>query len=99
MNYFSFIVFYSFAVLIWEPVVFFSPFILAIEIIENKTDSVRKLLFTIIKFFPGIFIAIYIATNPIWKIPYNASKKILGFDNLRLFQDNSFIKWHKKYIE
>ena len=40
-----------------------------------------------------------IATNPIWKIPYNASKKILGFDNLRLFQDNSFIKWHKKYIE
>ena len=40
-----------------------------------------------------------IATNPIWKIPYNASKKILGFDNFRLFQDNAFIKWHRKYIE
>ncbi len=40
-----------------------------------------------------------IATNPLWKIPYNASKKILGFDSLRLFQDNSFIKWHKKYVE
>ena len=40
-----------------------------------------------------------IASNPIWKIPYNASKKVLGFDNLRLFQDNSFIKWHRKYIE
>jgi hypothetical protein len=40
-----------------------------------------------------------IATNPIWKIPYNASKKIWGFDSLRLFQDSSFIKWHKKYIE
>ena len=40
-----------------------------------------------------------IGTNPIWKIPYNASKKILGFDSLRLFQDNSFIKWHRKYIE
>ena len=40
-----------------------------------------------------------VATNPIWKIPYNASKKILGFDNLRLFQDNSFIKWHREYIE
>ena len=40
-----------------------------------------------------------IGTNPLWKIPYNASKKILRFDNLRLFQDNQFIKWHKKYIE
>ena len=40
-----------------------------------------------------------IGTNPLWKIPYNASKKILGFDSLRLFQDNQFIKWHKKYIE
>ena len=40
-----------------------------------------------------------IGTNPLWKIPYNASKKILGFDSMRLFQDNPFIKWHKKYIE
>ena len=40
-----------------------------------------------------------IGTNPLWKIPYNASKKILGFDSLKLFQDNPFIKWHKKYIE
>ena len=40
-----------------------------------------------------------IGTNPLWKIPYNASKKILGFDSLRLFQDNLFIKWHKRYIE
>ena len=40
-----------------------------------------------------------IGTNPLWKIPYNASKKILGFDSLRLFQDNPFIKWHKRYIE
>ena len=40
-----------------------------------------------------------IGTNPLWKIPYNASKKILGFDSLRFFQDNPFIKWHKKYIE
>ena len=40
-----------------------------------------------------------IGTNPIWKIPYNASKRIFGFDSLRLFQDNLFIEWHKKYIE
>ena len=40
-----------------------------------------------------------IGTNPLWKIPYNASKKILKFDSLRLFQDNTLIEWHKKYIE
>ena len=40
-----------------------------------------------------------IGTNPLWKIPYNASKRILGFDSLRLFQNNSLLEWHKKYIE
>ncbi len=40
-----------------------------------------------------------IGSNPLWKIPYNASKRILGFDNFRLFQDNILIEWHKKYIE
>lgn len=40
-----------------------------------------------------------VGTNPLWKIPYNASKKILGFDSLRLFQENPLIKWHKQYIE
>ncbi len=40
-----------------------------------------------------------IATNPLWKIPYNASKIIFGFDNFRIFQDNPLSIWHKKYIE
>ena len=40
-----------------------------------------------------------IGTNPLWKIPYNASKRILGFDSFKLFQDNLLIKWHKKYLE
>ena len=40
-----------------------------------------------------------IGTNPLWKIPYNASKRILGFDSLRLFENNQLIKWHKQYIE
>ncbi len=40
-----------------------------------------------------------IGTNPLWKIPYNASKKILGFNSLRLFQDNKIIEWHKQYVE
>ncbi len=40
-----------------------------------------------------------IGTNPLWKIPYNASKKILGFDSLRLFQNNPLIEWHRRNIE
>tara|TARA_Y100000389_G_scaffold199890_1_gene239201 strand:- start:781 stop:2040 length:1260 start_codon:yes stop_codon:yes gene_type:complete len=40
-----------------------------------------------------------IATNPLWKIPYNASKIIFGFDSFRIFQDSPISIWHKKYIE
>tara|TARA_B100000963_G_C22577449_1_gene649189 strand:+ start:53 stop:1291 length:1239 start_codon:yes stop_codon:yes gene_type:complete len=40
-----------------------------------------------------------IGTNPLWKIPYNASKRILGFESLRLFEDSQLIEWHKQFIE
>jgi len=66
LKYFSFIIFYILSVLIWEPVVFFSPLFLAIEVIENKIESVNfKLIFIIFKFLPGLLIAGYIAINPI----------------------------------
>ena len=77
------------------------------KILENffiKTLN-RKHIFTI--FFiifcfgwnPKTSLTGDVGTNPLWKIPYNASKKILGFDSLRLFQNNLLIEWHKKYIE
>ena len=40
-----------------------------------------------------------VATNPLWKIPYNASKIIFGFNNFRILQDSPLSIWHKKYIE
>lgn len=40
-----------------------------------------------------------IATNPLWKVPYNTSKKIFGWGSFRLFEDSIFSIWHKKYIE
>ncbi len=40
-----------------------------------------------------------IATNSLYKIFYNSSKKIFGFEGIRLFQDSPIIKFHKKYIE
>lgn len=40
-----------------------------------------------------------IATNPLWKVPYNTSKKIFGWDSFRLFENSVFSIWHQKYIE
>ena len=40
-----------------------------------------------------------IATNTLYKIVYNSSKKIFNFDSIRIFQDNPIIKFHKKFIE
>ena len=40
-----------------------------------------------------------IATNPLWKIPYNTSKQIFGWGSFRIYQDSIFSTWHKKYIE
>ncbi len=40
-----------------------------------------------------------IATNPLWKIPYNSSKIIFGFNSFKILQDSPISKWHKKYLE
>jgi hypothetical protein len=40
-----------------------------------------------------------IATNPLWKIPYNSSKIIFDFKNFRILEDSPFSRWHKKYVE
>ena len=40
-----------------------------------------------------------IATNPLWKVPYNTSKIIFGFSSFRILQDSPISIWHKKYIE
>tara|TARA_B100001121_G_C18663843_1_gene610322 strand:+ start:445 stop:1671 length:1227 start_codon:yes stop_codon:yes gene_type:complete len=40
-----------------------------------------------------------IATNSLYKIVYNSSKKIFGFEGIRLFQDSPIIKFHEKVFE
>ena len=40
-----------------------------------------------------------IATNSFYKIIYNSSKKIFGFEGIRFLQDSPVIKFHQKYIE
>ena len=40
-----------------------------------------------------------VATNTLYKIIYNSSKKFFSFNGIRFYQDNPIIKFHKKYIE
>ena len=69
------------------------------QVLENK----KIFLFIFIVFCfgwnPKTVISADVATNPLWKIPYNASKQIFGFDSFRIFQDSPISIWHKKYIE
>ncbi len=54
------------SVLIWEPVVFFFSFWLAIDIIEERIKKIDKNFFKIIlSFLPAFIICVYIALNPI----------------------------------
>ena len=53
-------------ILIWEPVVFFLPFLIALEIINNKYKSFKELFFKkLYIFIPTILIVILIILNPI----------------------------------
>ena len=58
-------------------------------------------VFYVFAFFwnPKTVITGDLATNTLYKIVYNSSKKIFNFDGIRLFQDSPLIKFHKKYIE
>ena len=40
-----------------------------------------------------------VATNSLYKIVYNSSKKIFGFEGIRLFQNSPIIKFHEKIFE
>jgi hypothetical protein len=40
-----------------------------------------------------------VATNSLYKVIYNNSKKLFKFEGIYLFQDSPLIKFHKRYIE
>jgi hypothetical protein len=69
------------------------------KIFEKK--KILILIFFLFAFFwnPKTSITGDIATNSLYKIIYNSTKKILSFDSIRIFQDNPIIKFHKNYIE
>ena len=69
----------------------------------NLLNNRKILIITIIIFCfgwnPKTVMTGDVATNPLWKIPYNASKILLGFKNFRILQESPISKWHKKYFE
>ncbi len=74
---------------------------LAKNIFVNLSNKKFIFLFIIFCFCwnPKTVMRADIATNSLYKIVYNSSKKIFGFEGIRLFQDSPLIKFHKKYIE
>ncbi len=54
------------AILVWEPVIFFFPFWIIIDFFEQDERNIIKSFFNIIIFYlPAIFLAFFIAFNPI----------------------------------
>ena len=57
--------FLTIGILIWEPLIFFIPFWFAIDIISNKVNDFNLKLFKKTLFYlPAVFLAFYIAFNP-----------------------------------
>jgi len=74
---------------------------LAQNIFENLPNKIFIILFVIFCLYwnPKTVMRADIATNSFYKIIYNSSKRIFGFEGIRLFQDSPILKFHKKYIE
>jgi len=63
---FSLIIFSSLSMLIWEPIIFFFPLILLLEIIENDIKKLDlNILKIILSFIPSLIIALIIIFDPL----------------------------------
>ena len=51
--------------LIWEPVIFFSPFFVAPLLLKYSIKIFKKLIFLTLSFIPFLILSIFIALNPI----------------------------------
>jgi hypothetical protein len=71
------------------------------NIFENLSNKIFFILFIIfcLGWDQKTVMTADITTNSFYKIIYNSSKKIFGFNGIRLFEDSPIIKFHKKYIE
>jgi hypothetical protein len=75
---FSFIIFTTFSILIWEPIIFFFPLVLIFEIIENKIERFNfDLLRIILSFIPSLVVVYFIIFFPLTTNEHNTMAFIL----------------------
>lgn len=67
----------------------------------NNKKKIFIILFYIFAFCwnPKTSVTGDIATNSLYKVIYNSSKKIFDFKSIHLFKDSPILKFHQKYIE
>ena len=72
-------IYFIFAILIWEPVIFYIPIFIAIEIISRVIQKINfELVKIVLSFMPGIIIGIYFALHPLDNDSFNAMKNVLS---------------------
>jgi hypothetical protein len=69
------------------------------KFLNNNKIFIIILIFLCFGWNPKTVMTGDIATNPLWKVPYNASKHVFGFGSFRILQDSPLSIWHKKFIE
>ena len=84
LKQFSLLLFSFFSVLVWEPIIFFFPLILLYLIIENKIEKLNlSFVKIILLMIPSIFLAFYIATNPLNANEWNIMASVLKMNLAR----------------
>ena len=75
---FSFLIFTSISMLVWEPVIFFFPIFFILEVIEKNIENYNAQLFNIlISFIPSLIIAYIFIFNPLNEIEWNKMDEVL----------------------
>jgi hypothetical protein len=69
---FSLFLFSTFSILIWEPIIFFFPLIIILEIIENNIEKINFIFIKIlISFVPSILLAYIMIVDPLTIIEHD----------------------------
>jgi len=78
LSYFLLSIYFIFAILIWEPIIFYLPIFIAIEIIQRKIEKINlEFAKVILCFVPGLLIGLIIALNPISAESYIIMQNVL----------------------
>ena len=79
LKFISFISFTVLGILIWEPLIFFFPIILLIELIENNIEKINlSFLKIVFGFIPSLIVAFVIIFNPLTAEEHGVMSSVLS---------------------